>query len=437
MTPLDTSTSYELIRTLTVTFAFVMLLKYTFFLVVAPFHAVKEAWRRLRIAKKGYGFAREPLVSVLIPAWNEEVGLINTVRSIMENSYPAIEIVVVDDGSTDRTADVAQEFLQGEYRQYRTDRKTMRYVRQENGGKGKALNAAIEHSTGAIVLTVDADSIAAPEMIASLVRYYEDPSVDAVVGNVKVAGQVTFLNLLQRLEYLFGFYHKRAHSVLNAEYIFGGACASFRRLTVMDMIGVFDAESITEDIEMSMRARYHGLNAVYAHDAVCYTEGASSIMGLIKQRLRWKRGRLEVFRKYRGLFFSTNLRHNRWLSWMILPSALFAELQLLFEPFGLTLLILFSVVTGDYSSILLGAAFIGIMYLVVGLLTERAKNWWIVLLWPVTWAMFYALVWIEFIALMKSIITIMRAETVTWQRWQRKGITITFDEQPLTAKAGR
>lgn len=417
-------TLYEIIRNLTRIFAALMLIKYTTFLLVAPFHRYKESLRKLRVIKKRKGKPYRPLVSVLVPAWNEEVGIISTIRSILNNDYPYIEVVVVNDGSTDGTDTLLKSFIQKNKTWLEKNNKSVSYFYKENGGKGKALNHAIENCSGEIVVTVDADSIADKQMVGRLVSYFADENVDAAVGNVKVAGELGFLNLLQKLEYLFGFYHKRAHSVLGAEYIYGGACAAFRKSTVFDEIGHFNASSITEDIELSLRTRYHGHTAVYADDAICYTEGASTVAGLIKQRLRWKKGRFEAFGQYKRLFFSTRARHNKWLSWFVLPFAMLAEFQLLFEPIGLTLLVLYSIITGDYSSLILGALFIGIMYIVVGLFTERARNWWIIPLLPFTWAIFYALVWIEYLALMKSLAAMIRAEGVAWQKWHRKGISV-------------
>lgn len=421
---MDTELIYEIIRTTTRIFAAILLVKYTVFLLAAPFHAVKESLRRHRIAKKYDPKGTfHPRVSVLVPAWNEEVGILSTLRSLASGSYDNVEILVINDGSTDRTDKLVTAFIDKFHTSRRRgSQKTVRYFYKKNGGKGKALNYAIERAEGEILVTVDADSIADKDMIKNLVSYFADPSVDAAVGNVKVAGRVSFINLLQRLEYLFGFYHKRAHSVMNAEYIFGGACAAFRRKAVFESIGTFDTSNIAEDIELSLRTRYHGLNAVYADDAVCYTEGASSFAGLIKQRLRWKKGRFEAFLKYRRLFFSTKEKHNLWLSWFILPLAMVAEIQLLFEPIGLTLLVLYSILTGDYSSVMLGAIFISIMYFVVGLLTERGRHWWIVPLAPFTWAMFYVLVWVEYVALLKSIGALIRSREISWQRWDRKGI---------------
>jgi poly-beta-1,6-N-acetyl-D-glucosamine synthase len=430
---IDYSFWYEIIRNLTRIFAALLLVKYTLFLLVAPFHRVKESYRRLKMAKAKIFPTYHPLVSVIVPAWNEEVGILSTVKSIMLNSYSSIEVIVVNDGSTDRTEEIVKKYIVSHKKYFTSAGKSIVYSHKRNGGKGAALNHAIEMAKGEIIVTVDADSIADKDMIKNIVTYFGDQSIDAVVGNVKVAGEIGFINLLQRLEYLFGFYHKRAHSVLGAEYIYGGACAAFRKQTVFDAIGHFDTSSITEDIEMSLRTRYHGHGAVYADDAICYTEGASTVLGLIRQRLRWKKGRFEAFSKYKGMFFSTKIQHNQWLTWFILPFAMLAEIQLLFEPIGLTLLVIYSYVTGDYSSLILGMLFVGIMYVVVGLFTEKARNWWIIPLLPFTWMIFYALVWIEYVALVKSIFASVRSEAVAWQKWQRKGINVGLTPERKTS----
>jgi biofilm PGA synthesis N-glycosyltransferase PgaC len=428
---MDYTHAYEFIRNLTRIFAALLLLKYTIFLLVAPFHRVKESKRRLRVMHLRKGKPYIPLVSVLVPAWNEEVGIISTIKSIINNNYSNIEVIVINDGSTDNTDKIVRDFINKNQAALNRMDKSIVYDYKINGGKGKALNHAIARAHGDIIVTIDADSIADKHMIKNLVRCFADDNVDAAVGNVKVAGEISFINLLQRFEYLFGFYHKRAHSVMGAEYIYGGACAAFRKATVFDSIGVFDTTSITEDIEMSLRTRYHGHEAVYADDAICYTEGASSLVGLVKQRLRWKKGRFEAFGRYKRMFLSTNFRHNKWLSWFILPFALLAEIQLLFEPFGISLLVIYSVITGDYSSLILGALFIGLIYIVVGLFTERARYWWIIPLLPFTWMIFYVLVWVEYMALLKTLTTTIRSEAISWQKWQRKGIsgnTITQEE---------
>jgi len=345
--------------------------KYYVFLMLAPFHPVKEALRKLKLTRrarqKTFDIDYHPKVSVIIPAWNEQVGVIKTIQSIVHNSYQNIEVIVVNDGSTDDSHSIITRFIQTGV--WRTDcpHVQIKYYYKDNGGKGTALNHGIIASTGDIILTVDADSALDTSAIARLVTYFADDTIDAAVGNVRVQDNGTLMGLLQRLEYVFGFYYKRAHSVMGAEYIFGGACAAFRKTKTFAQLGLFDTANKTEDIEMSLRTRYHGLHCVYAEDVVCYTEGASSVMGLINQRLRWKKGRFDTFAKYRRLFFSLDKRHNRPLSWFVLPYSLLSELQLLFEPIGITLLITYCIVSGDYLSLSLGILFILVIYLVASL----------------------------------------------------------------------
>lgn len=349
------------LRNITIIFAGLMLVKYFLFLMLAPFHNVKEEWRKLKMKRRRKpqnNHTYRPKVSVIIPALNEEVGLLKTVKSIIVNTYDSIEIVVVNDGSTDRSHHLMEKFIAQRAWKKKFPNVQLHYFYKLNAGKGTALNYGIEKSTGDIIVTVDADSVLDPHALTRLVGYFEDETIDAAVGNVKVAKNNTLIGFLQRLEYQFGFYYKRAHSVMGAEYIFGGACAAFRRSKTFEVFGLFDTNNRTEDIEMSLRTRYHGLHSVYMEDVVSYTEGASTLRGLINQRLRWKKGRFDTFIKYRRMFFSLDKRHNRFLSWFILPYSLLSELQLLFEPIGLTLLVAYSVISGDYLSFALGSLFV-------------------------------------------------------------------------------
>lgn len=405
-------------RNVTIFFATVMLFKYYFFLLIAPFHRCKETLRKIKLGKQN---AKEyfPLVSVIIPACNEEVGIIKTIRSVMQNNYPHIEIIVINNGSTDHTHEVVTEHLKS-----LDQNDKIIYASQDERGKGTALNHGISQASGEIIVTIDADSVLQKNAIEILVPYFADSSVDAAVGQVRIAKGRGIIGLLQQLEYIFGFYFKRAHSVLGAEYIFGGACAAFRKNKTFDRLGVFETATKTEDIEMSLRVRFHGLNSVYAEDVICYTEGASTVKSLIDQRLRWKKGRFDTFIKYRNLFFSTDKRHNRFLSWMILPYALLSEFQLLFEPIGVSLLIAYSVISGDFISLAIGVLFIFIIYLVVALFNHEKPSLNLILLFPLTWPLFYFLMWVEFIALIHSLRILIKGEQITWQVWDRKGVEL-------------
>ena len=172
---------------------------------------------------------------------------------------------------------------------------------------------------------------------------------------------------------------------------------------------------------MSMRTKFYGLRSTYAEDVICYTEGASTITGLLNQRLRWKKGRFDTFVKYRRMFFSLHKKHNKVLSWFVLPLAVLAELQLLFEPIAITILLVYSFISYDYVSIALGTLFVAVTYVVVSLFGRDFKPS-LLLAYPFTWPLFYVLVWVEYTVLLRSIWMSLRGESVEWQHWERKGV---------------
>jgi biofilm PGA synthesis N-glycosyltransferase PgaC len=427
---------FSIFRNVAFFLATTMLVKYYIFLLLAPFYSVKETWRRLQLKRRGL-LDYNPKISVIIPAWNEEVGVLKTIQSVVDNTYQNVEVVVINDGSTDNSDAITRAYVKAFEKANRGRKGIIRYFYQENGGKGKALNFGIQKATGDIILTVDADSALHPEALDKLRIYFADPSISAAVGNVKISKNPSLVGFLQSLEYQFGFYFKRSHAVMGAEYIFGGACAAFRS-DVFSTYGLFDDVNKTEDIEMSMRLRFHGLKCAYAEDVVCYTEGASTVTGLVNQRLRWKKGRFDTFIKYRSMFFSFNKQHNKFLSWVVLPYALLAEVQLLLEPISVSLLLTYSVISEDYLSLALGMLFVFVIYLVNALFAGR-PNIKLLLLFPLSWIMFYGLVWIEYLALVRSITMVFRGYEVQWQTWNRKGVAEVALSAPMrnTTKGAR
>jgi len=413
-------------------FVVVTLFKNYVFLFIAPFYPVREKLRYIHQMNKRRREnlpAYEPLVSVIIPAWNEEVGIIKTMDSIIYNGYANTELVVVNDGSTDNSHKLISDYVKKlERKKFRSITRIC-YEYQENGGKGKALNKAIGLTRGDIVLTIDGDSMLKPGAIQKLIPYYLDAEIMAVVGNVEVINVASLYGLAQQFEYYFGFYNKRAHALLGAEYIFGGACASFRK-SVFNRIGLFDTENKTEDIEMSMRTKVHGMKSTYAEDVVCYTEGASDLKGLVSQRIRWKKGRLDTFIKYRSLFFSTADEHNTFLSFFVLPFSLMMEVQLIFEPIAIAVLIAYSILTSEYLSLSIGLLFIALVFIAISLFHANRPRPLLTLYFPFFWPLFYMLDWVEFLSLYKSLNMIRQRKDVQWQHWQRQGInTVVVKEE--------
>lgn len=429
---LDYTVIFSSMKTTVTLMALIVLVKYYIYLMFAPFYPVSRALNKLSVArkvKKGIlPYKYEPKVSIIIPAWNEEVGILNTVHSALSNTYENIEVVVVNDGSTDRTDQYVRAF-KADFDKNNNSKRRLIYFFKPNGGKGAALNFGIKKSSGEIVVTMDADSMHDKNAIKNLVAYFRDGTVDAVVGNVKISNTQTLVGLIQKLEYMFGFYFKRVHSLFNAEYIYGGACAAFRRSTTFDKLGYFDTVNKTEDIEYSMRTKLFGLKSVYAEDVLTYTEGASNLTGLYKQRLRWKKGRVDTFMKYKSLFFSRSKNHSKFLTWIVLPYALIGELQMLFEPMFFTLIWTYTFVSGDFLSLGLSSLFVLFTYFSAIVFGDRTTNKLYIFSFPATWLAFYVLVAVEFISLLKTIEMISAKQEVEWQSWARQGIGATIQKK--------
>lgn len=413
---------YPLLRKIIIFFASILLTKYFSYMLISPWHDVQVALDRRERLREIHNY--RPLVSVMIPAWNEEVGVLHTIKDILRSNYRNVEIVVVNDGSTDNSDTMIRNFI-AEYETVHandTDRMKILYHFKENEGKGAALNTAIALSSGEILISIDADCSVPKTTIGNFVSYFANPKVMAAVGNVKVGNTKSLIGVIQYLEFLFSFYFKKADSVMNTIYIIGGAAGAFRRST-LEQVGGYHTKNITEDIELSVRIQQAGLKIVYAADAVVYTEGASDIKSLMTQRLRWKSGRFQTFAQHRSLFFSFKKGHNKILSWLVLPLAYFGELQLSLELFFLAFLYVYSFMVSDFSSFISGIIVVGSMFFIQMVFDNKSTNKAsFYLLMPIGWLLFYVATFVELTALVKSLWIMGRKRELKWQRWQRQGV---------------
>lgn len=421
---------FSSVRAIIMFFVMVTLAKNYLFLVVAPLYTIREKTRFIRhsAARKAAGLpAYNPKISVIIPAWNEGKGVIKTLESALHTGYANVEVIVVNDGSTDDSDKLIKAHVK-KLKAEGIDQSMLRYIFYPNNqGKGVALNTGVTAATGDIILTVDADSALQKGSLKNLTKYFLDDEIMAVVGNVEVVNSATLVGLAQQMEYFFGFYNKRAHAVMGAEYIFGGACAAFRK-QVFEQIGLFDTENKTEDIEMSMRTKFHGMKSTYAEDVICYTEGASDVKGLIAQRVRWKKGRFDTFKKYRAMFWSTENHHNAFLSFFVLPFSLLTEITLFFEPIAIAIMVAYVIITAEYLSLALGICYILLVFITVPLFHSRPRP--LYFRYFPFWPLFYFLDWVEFVSAYKSLRMIRRGQQVEWQRWDRKGIDTFVKDKP-------
>jgi poly-beta-1,6 N-acetyl-D-glucosamine synthase len=249
------------------------------------------ARRHARLVRApGQREAFTPPVSVVVPAFNEAVGIERTVRSLAASDYPELEILVVDDGSSDGTAEIVD----------RLGLPQVTVLRQSNAGKPAALNHGIEVARHEIVVMVDADTIFEPETIGHLVQSFRSPEVGAVSGNTKVGNRGGLLGRWQHIEYVMGFnLDRRLYDVLQCMPTVPGAIGAFRREALADVGGV-SGETLAEDTDLTLALGRAGWRVVYEENARAWTEAPATLRGLWRQRYRWCYGTLQSVWKHRA-----------------------------------------------------------------------------------------------------------------------------------------
>jgi glycosyltransferase involved in cell wall biosynthesis len=206
----------------------------------------------------------KPEVTVMIPAYNEETVIVDTVRSALASVYPRLEILVIDDGSSDRTAELVRANFGRDPR--------VRLLLQPNRGKPAALNHALAEATGEIVVSIDADTIVDPEAVPRLVRHFANPKVGAVAGNVKVMNRNKWLTRWQALEYITSQnLEKRAFDLLNCIPVVPGAAGAWRT-DLLRANGGFSGDTVAEDTDLTLTIRRNGWKILYDEEAIGRTE---------------------------------------------------------------------------------------------------------------------------------------------------------------------
>ncbi|HUC95715.1 MAG TPA: glycosyltransferase [Candidatus Saccharimonadia bacterium] len=312
------------------------------------------------------------LVSVIIPAHNEAKVIRRTLDSVLVSNYSKIEIIVVNDGSSDRTKEIVKDYI----KRVRTRSKLrikspfnqdgllfadkihwvwvfrrycrIRIITQANEGKAAAMNNAIKnYAKGQFIMCLDADSILHPQAIKRAVEYFKDNHVIGVAANVRIIESKSILGKVQRFEHLIGYRSKKFFTLTNSEFIVGGVASTYRR-TALKRVKFYDNDTMTEDIGLSIKLIAKNGNKsrriIYASDVVALTEGVHTFQDLLKQRYRWKMGNLQNLFKYRSLIGRYDPKnYSRMLTMYRLPMALVSELLLLLEPILLGYVIYLSI----------------------------------------------------------------------------------------------
>jgi cellulose synthase/poly-beta-1,6-N-acetylglucosamine synthase-like glycosyltransferase/peptidoglycan/xylan/chitin deacetylase (PgdA/CDA1 family) len=368
---------------------------------------VERRRRRRRVWDPDY----HPAVTVVIAAYNEERVIAKTIASLRRSTYRDLEVLVVDDGSTDGTADAVRA----------VDWHRVRVVTRPNGGKASALNLALTEVRSDLVITFDADTVVRPSTVGVLVRHFADPRVGAVAGQVKVGNRRGLITRWQSLEYLTAIgLDRTAQSLLGAIMVVPGACAAWRRTAVLEA-GGFDHRTLAEDCDLTLSLQRAGWRVEQDHDAIALTEVPQSPRSLVKQRFRWMFGTLQAVWKQRRMLLRPRYGV---LGLVVMPYTVLSVLvPLVFLPLAYWLVV-DSLLQGDVHTVLiyLGVltAFHFVMAVVaVALMKER---WWHLLVVPVYRVIYEPL---RAYLLYSTALAVLRGRMVGWNKLDRHG-TVVF-----------
>jgi cellulose synthase/poly-beta-1,6-N-acetylglucosamine synthase-like glycosyltransferase/peptidoglycan/xylan/chitin deacetylase (PgdA/CDA1 family) len=258
-----------------------------------------------------------PRVTVLIPAHNEENVIVQTVQSVLQSDYKDLRIIVVNDGSVDRTGELLDANFSREA--------GVRIIHQVNRGKAAALNAALSQADTEFVVTIDADTEIEPDAIRNLIRHFSDPKVGAVAGNVKVGNRSRWLTRWQALEYITSQnMEKRAFDLLNCITVVPGALGAWRKKAI-EAAGGITADTVAEDADLTIAIRRLGWRVSYDEEAIAWTEAPETASQLIRQRFRWTFGTLQSFWKHGDTLLRPKYGT---LGWIALPNIFVFQLVL-------------------------------------------------------------------------------------------------------------
>ncbi len=398
----------------------------------------RRAWPARRLVRPP-GKATRPSVSIVLPAYNEAKVIRRTLEALSHSDYPNIrEIIVVDDGSSDRTAEVVADMARASPR--------ILLLRQENMGKAAALNRAFLQAASSVVVTLDADTLFTPTTVRHLVRPFIQEQccarkangtrgrarpLGAVAGVVKVGNRRNLLTRWQALEYLtmIGI-DRSAQDVLRAIMVVPGACAAWDRAAVLQ-VGGYSGATLAEDCDLALELQQAGYGVRQEDRAICYTEAPETVRALAHQRYRWMYGNLQALWKHRRMI--GNPRYG-WLGLLTLPlSVVSVALPAVFLPFVYVM----AVVTFEGQGLDLVLLYLG-LFLAVQLVTAVVGVWLLherpthLLMVPLYRAIYEPL---RAYILYKSALTILRGTRQGWKKLHRTGTVIAESSHATMADA--
>jgi cellulose synthase/poly-beta-1,6-N-acetylglucosamine synthase-like glycosyltransferase/spore germination protein YaaH/peptidoglycan/xylan/chitin deacetylase (PgdA/CDA1 family) len=282
----------------------------------------------------------QPSVSVIVPAYNEQINAVRTIQSLLQQDYPNLQVVFVDDGSTDKTFDTVTEAFK--------DAPNVQVVTKKNGGKATALNYGINICTSDYVVCIDADTQLKSDAVSELMKKFVSTDsitpVGAVAGNVKVGNEINMITHWQSIEYITSQnFDRRAFDLLNCITVVPGAIGAFKKAAVNEA-GGFTSDTLAEDCDLTMRLHRKGYQVRNCTSAISYTEAPETMKQFLKQRFRWSFGVIQCFWKHRDALFNPRYKN---FGLVALPNILLFQVILPFlAPFADLILIISLIMAG-------------------------------------------------------------------------------------------
>jgi cellulose synthase/poly-beta-1,6-N-acetylglucosamine synthase-like glycosyltransferase/spore germination protein YaaH/peptidoglycan/xylan/chitin deacetylase (PgdA/CDA1 family) len=354
-----------------------------------------------------------PLVSIIVPAYNEEVNAVSSLQNLLLCDYANYEIIFVDDGSKDSTYEKVQQAF--------TAHPAMKVFTKANGGKASALNYGIAQSHADFVVCIDADTKLRPDAVRLLIQHFlveaEGRAIGAVAGTVKVGNAVNIITKWQSIEYITSQnFDRKAFAYVNAITVVPGAIGAFRKDALI-IAGGFTTDTLAEDCDLTIRILKAGYIVANESKAYAFTEAPETVQQFLKQRFRWSFGVMQTVWKNKDAMF--NFRYKS-LGWLAFPDILLFKYVIpFFTPLADFFMIL-GICTGNASRI--GKYYLVFMIVdaaiaLFAFALEKEKPWQLV--WMIPQRLIYR--WLMLIVLFRSLRRAVKGELQHWGVLKRTG----------------
>ncbi|MCH7649400.1 MAG: glycosyltransferase family 2 protein [Thaumarchaeota archaeon] len=352
-----------------------------------------------------------PLLTILVPAYNEEKVIARTLDSILNTDYPQKEVIAIDDGSKDKTLEIMNRYY---------DR--VKVIHKENGGKASALNYGLAFARGDYVVIVDADTVLAPQSLKHLTKGFQNGShIAAVAGNIKVRNKINWLTWCQALEYIVSIQIvRRAFDYFGAITIIPGALGVFKKSFLVES-GAYDKNTIVEDFDATIKVLKSGNVIQGTTQGIAYTEVPQRISDFVKQRRRWYRGNLQVAQRHADVL--TNPKFG-FLQQIAYPYMIISMIVMPFAGILVMINAVISILMGDWQFVLqIFALFVGLQYLQSALAIRIDRDDPKVILFSIFFVLGYKQ--LMDVLLIRAIFETLFKKKARWTHAQRIGFTKT------------